>query len=139
MGVQTRPLSIKVLNQPGGWMKRGLTTILLLKKCWSHAQIDAFLTDICSTNTLIILYAASSEGFLNGTKLFFKTSATGDCHGQMNSINFEKWTTDGQRSYHRNRNPIKSCTKAVLLDWLTKTMWCGCNQRNKWRKKRNFT
>jgi hypothetical protein len=41
---------------------------------------------------LIMVHAGSRAGFLQGAELMYKAvSASGDYHGQMNSINFEKW------------------------------------------------
>lgn len=57
-------------------------------------MIDAVLTDTSSTNRLIPVHVGSRGEFLNGAKLLFKASTTsGDYHGQMNSVNFEKWPT----------------------------------------------
>lgn len=116
------------------WVDNNLT----FKKCWRNEMIDAVLTDTSSTNRLILVHAGSRGGFLNGAKLLFKAGTTsGDYHGQMNSVNFEKWATDmlipnlpqtsvvvmDNAPYHsvqENKVPTKSSTKSVMLEWLTK-------------------
>lgn len=116
------------------WIDNNLT----FKKCWRNEMIDAVLTDTSSTNRLILVHAGSRGGFLNGAKLLFKAGTTsGDYHGQMNSVNFEKWAADmlipnlpqnsvvvmDNAPYHsvqENKVPTKSSTKPLMLEWLTK-------------------
>ncbi|XP_022824365.1 uncharacterized protein LOC111354941 [Spodoptera litura] len=116
------------------WIDNNLT----YKKCWRDDKINAILTDTSSSNRLILVHAGSRSGFLDGAKLLFKAgTVTGDYHGQMNNVNFEKWANEmllpnlpsnsvvvmDNAPYHsvqENKVPTKSSTKQVMLDWLTK-------------------
>ena len=41
------------------------------------------------------MHAGSRNGFITNAKLIFKAgSSSGDYHGQMNSVNFEKWSNE---------------------------------------------
>ncbi|CAH2099013.1 unnamed protein product [Euphydryas editha] len=116
------------------WIDNNLTH----KKCWQDDKINAILTDTSSSNRLILVHVGSRSGFLDGAKLLFKAgTVTGDYHGQMNSVNFEKWVNEmllpnlpsnsvvvmDSAPYHsvqENKVPQKTSTKQGMLDWLTK-------------------
>jgi hypothetical protein len=42
-----------------------------------------------------VVHIGSKNGFLEGAELIFKVrTANADYHGQMNSVNFEKWLNE---------------------------------------------
>ncbi|VVC96923.1 unnamed protein product [Leptidea sinapis] len=110
------------------WVDKNFT----FKKCGRNEMIDAVLTDTSSTNRLILVHAGTRGGFLNGEKLLFKVcTVSGDYHGQMNSVNYEKWATDilipnlpqnsvvvmDNAPYHSveiNNAPTKSSAKTII-------------------------
>lgn len=86
---------------------------------------------------LIIINAISSEGWVKNSKLVFKsTRKTGDYHGQMNGLLFQKWFSEklipnlpeqsniilDNASYHNilteNSAPIRQSSKSRIYDWL---------------------
>jgi hypothetical protein len=47
------------------------------------------------SNRQIVVHICSKNRFLEGAELIFKEgSASGDYHGQINSVNFEKWLNE---------------------------------------------
>ena len=86
---------------------------------------------------LIILHAASDNGWINGADLVFQSNkATGDYHDEMTSEHFEEWFHDSlmpnippnslivmdNAPYHSRRLepvPTMSSRKQVMQDWLT--------------------
>jgi len=88
---------------------------------------------------LIILNAITSNGWVPSAKLVFKSSRkTGDYHGQMNAILFQKWFTEqllpnipsnsviimDNAAYHNTLTasspPTKRCSKERIKSWLAK-------------------
>jgi hypothetical protein len=83
-----------------------------------------------------MVHAGSRAGFLQGAELIYKAgSASGDYHGQMNSINFEKCVTEkllpnlppcsvvvlDNAPYHSvqvNKVPSKYSVKSEMISWL---------------------
>ncbi|XP_054283210.1 uncharacterized protein LOC129000275 [Macrosteles quadrilineatus] len=114
------------------WVDGNLT----FKKCWQNDEIDGVLSDMNSSNRLIIVDIGSEDGFLTGGRLIYKAnSTTGDYHGQMNANNFEKWIRNqvipnlpehsvlviDNAPYHgeqEDKVPTKSATKRTMLEWL---------------------
>jgi hypothetical protein len=67
---------------------------LTFRKCWQD-ESDGVLVDVNEKNRLIILHVGSIIGFLQNAELIYKVeNSTGDYHGQMNHVNFEKWVRD---------------------------------------------
>jgi transposase len=68
---------------------------LTFKKCWQSEEVKGVCADGNAGKRLIMVHAGSRAGFLQGAELIYKAgSVSGDYHGQMNSINFEKWVTE---------------------------------------------
>jgi hypothetical protein len=67
----------------------------IFKKCWQNNDVGGILTTVGASNRLIVVYISSKNGFLVGAELILKAgTASGDYHGQMNSVNFEKWLNE---------------------------------------------
>jgi hypothetical protein len=68
---------------------------LTLKKCWQNNDIGGISTTVGASNRLIVIHIGLKNGFIEGAELIFKAgTASGDYHGQMNSVNFEKWLNE---------------------------------------------
>ncbi|KAJ4444763.1 hypothetical protein ANN_06560 [Periplaneta americana] len=64
-------------------------------KCWQSEEEFGVQANVNSGNRLIVVHAGSLNGFLDNATLIYKAeTATGDYHGQMNSVNFNKWVTE---------------------------------------------
>lgn len=116
------------------WIDSNLT----FQKCWKSVDVDSVLPDINPSNRVIVVDIGSEEGFLKGGRLIYKAnSAKGDYHGQMNSVNFEKWIRErvlpslppnsvvviDNAPYHAEQEdkvPNKSSTKNVMIEWLSR-------------------
>lgn len=116
------------------WVDNNLT----FGKCWSSDDVSGVLTNTSSSNRLIVVSAGSEDGFVHEATLIFRAGkVTGDYHGQMNGVNFEKWINEkllpklSEKSvivldnapYHciqENKTPSKYSVKKVMVDWLTK-------------------
>jgi hypothetical protein len=74
------------------WVDSSLT----FKKCWQGDEVDGVMTTTTSTShRLTVVHIGSSNGILEGAGLVFEVrTASGDCHGQMNADNFEKWLNE---------------------------------------------
>jgi hypothetical protein len=82
-----------------------------------------------------VVHIGSKNGFLEGVELIFKAgNASGDYHGQKNSVNFEKWLNEklipilplnsvvvmDNAPYGRqeDRPPSKRALKKYMIHWL---------------------
>lgn len=66
-----------------------------VQKCWQSSDVFGVQNNYSAGNRLILLHAGSKAGFLNGGMLLYKAGTTsGDYHGQMNHVNFEKWVRE---------------------------------------------
>ncbi|KAJ4446436.1 hypothetical protein ANN_13132 [Periplaneta americana] len=66
-------------------------------KCLTHlvTQATKRAANHSAGNRLIVLHAGSKNGSLRNAELVYKAgSASGDYHGQMNQVNFEKWVDE---------------------------------------------
>jgi hypothetical protein len=73
------------------WVDSNLT----FRKCWQSNDVIGVQKNVNSANTLIILHAGTSKGFIPDAKLVYKAGcATGDYHGQTNGHNFQEWLTE---------------------------------------------
>jgi hypothetical protein len=102
-----------------------------------------------SGNRLIRLHIGGINGFLPNAALIYKAgSATGDCRGQMNAANFEKWAVEklipilpaqsvtvlDNAPYHclqTDKLPSAYAIKADTISWIRKK---GVNCNEKMRK-----
>ncbi|XP_043262779.1 uncharacterized protein LOC122403884 [Colletes gigas] len=105
-------------------------------KCWQSEETLGIVKNMSSSHRYIIVHAGGKSGFVNNALLMFKANSTsGDYHGQMNAINFEKWMTEkllpniapnsvivmDNAPYHSiqlNRPPSKYARKSDMMDWL---------------------
>lgn len=107
-----------------------------VQKCWQSEDITGVTSYNSAGERLIIVHAGSSEGFIEGALLIFKSKCkTGDYHDEMNSANFNKWlheklitnlpdnsvvVMDNAR-YHtiqENKPPCTGSKKAEIQQWL---------------------
>lgn len=138
------------------WRHRYLTQLQLYRKenreivFIDETWVDSNLThqrgwrsDECNihinqsgSKRLIILHAGTRNGFIPNAKLVFKAGlSSGDYHGQMNSVNFEKWINEkllpnlpaksivimDNAPYHctqTNKVPSKYAVKEEMREWL---------------------
>ncbi|MFS1564404.1 MAG: transposase [Candidatus Arsenophonus phytopathogenicus] len=109
---------------------------MIFQKCWQSEDTKGCLKDASSSKRFIILNAGSSNGFLPGARLLFKSgTAKGDYHGHMNGENFMKWVKEmfipnlspnsiivmDNAPYHtieKDKPPTKYCKKDVMITWL---------------------
>ena len=122
---------------------------MCFSKCWQSEDTLGVLENNSSSCHLIIVHAGGKNGFVNGAELIFKAKTkTGDYHGQMNAVNFEKWVTEkllpnipeksvivmDNAPYHSvqlNKPAAKSEKKQVLLKWLNDNKIPCTNQMKK--------
>lgn len=115
------------------WVDNTLT----FGKCWQSDEQLGVLQNKSSSHRLIIVHAGGMSGFVPNAALIFKARSTsGDYHGQMNAINFEKWMKEkllpnipqntvvvmDNAPYHSvqtNKAPSKYAKKAEMINWLT--------------------
>lgn len=65
---------------------------LTLHKCQKNEEIVGVQTNVKSANRLLMLRVGLINGFLLDAELtYWAGSAMNDCHGQMNTVKFEKW------------------------------------------------
>jgi hypothetical protein len=90
-------MKIKQLREAGSEILCGRNWVysnLTFRKCWQD-ESDGVLGDVNAKRRLIILHVRSTSGFLQNAELIYKAgNSTGDYHGQMNHVNFEKWVRD---------------------------------------------
>ncbi|XP_046684397.1 uncharacterized protein LOC124370150 [Homalodisca vitripennis] len=116
------------------WVDNNLT----FGKCWSGPGVPGVLTNTSSSNRQIVVSAGTKDGFLHDCNLIFKAGrATGDYHGQMNGVNFERWVHEkllphlpknsvvvlDNAPYHclqDNKPPSKYAVKNDMVEWLIK-------------------
>lgn len=116
------------------WIDSNLT----FQKCWQSVDENGVLPDLNPSNRVIVVDIGSDDGFLQGGRLIYKAnSVKGDYHGQMNSVNFEKWIRErvlpnlppnsvivmDNAPYHGEQDdkvPNKSATKKVMIEWLSR-------------------
>ena len=68
---------------------------LSFSKCWQNDEEMGILKNNSSFHRYIIVHAGGEGGFVKDAALIFKArSTTGDYHGQMNALNFEKWINE---------------------------------------------
>ena len=114
------------------WIDSNLT----FRKCWQHSDEFGAYSDTNSSNRLIVLLAGSENGSVPNSQLIYKAgSTTGDYHGQMNHINFERWVNEkllpnippgsvivmDNAPYHTvqvDKPPSKYATNITMLNWL---------------------
>lgn len=115
------------------WIDNNLTS----GKCWQKEKDVLGVTAWgSSSKRLIIASVGSRKGFIKEAQLIFPARSTqGDYHGQMNSINFEKWFSTSvlpnlppasivvmdNAPYHsrqEEKTPSKYGTKATMIQWL---------------------
>ena len=110
---------------------------LCFSKGWQNEDLLEVLENKSSPHRLIIVHAGGKNGFINGAGLIFKSQTTsGDYHGQMNALNFEKWITEKllpnippnsvivmeNTPYHGvqlNKPPSKYSMRKEMIEWLT--------------------
>ncbi|XP_046675105.1 uncharacterized protein LOC124363847 [Homalodisca vitripennis] len=89
-----------------------------------------------AANRVIVVDIGSQDGFLKGGRLIYKANcSTGDYHGQMHGVIFEKWIKEhvlpnlpddsvvviDNTPYHEeqvDKEPSKRATKRVMIEWL---------------------
>ncbi|XP_039285343.1 uncharacterized protein LOC120351576 [Nilaparvata lugens] len=116
------------------WIDSNIT----VKKCWQSDEIFGVQENYSAGNRLIVLHAGSASGFLSGAKLIYRAGiTTGDYHGQMNNVNFEKWVKEklvpnlppnsivvmDNAPYHSvlaEKVPTKYSVKKDMIDFLQK-------------------
>ncbi|XP_076278399.1 uncharacterized protein LOC143208148 [Lasioglossum baleicum] len=109
---------------------------IVFPKCWQSMDIKGIQKSTSSSHRYIIVHAGGQSGFIAGAELIFKAkSTTGDYHGQMNAINFEKWLSEKLlpnippqsvivmdnapfHSAQENKPPSKESKKEVMIRWL---------------------
>lgn len=114
------------------WIDSNLT----FQRCWQSPEVDGVLADMNASNRVIVVDIGSQDGFLKGGRLMYKANcSTGDYHGQMNGVNFEKWIKErvipnlpddsvvviDNAPYHGeqvDKAPSKRATKRFMVDWL---------------------
>ena len=65
---------------------------LTFRKCWQEGEVMGIHTHVNMGNRLIMLHVGELVNFFLCAHLIYKTGLeAGDYHGQMNSIDFEKW------------------------------------------------
>lgn len=114
------------------WIDSNLT----FQRCWQSPEVDGVLADMNAANRVIVVDIGSEDGFLKGGRLMYKANcSTGDYHGQMNGVNFEKWIKErvipnlpdnsvvviDNAPYHGeqvDKAPTQRSTKRVMVDWL---------------------
>lgn len=116
------------------WVDSNLT----FSKCWQHDKEFGVQANSSAGRRLIVVHAGSTNGFIPNAQLVYTAgSASGDYHGQMNHINFEKWVNEkllpnlpeqsvivmDNAPYHSmqvDKPPVKSSLKRDMLAWLQK-------------------
>lgn len=114
------------------WVDSNLT----FEKCWQKKNDVKGLVKGNASKRLIIVHIGSKNGFLEGGLLLYKAgTTTGDYHGEMNSINFEKWISEmvipnlppnsvvimDNAPYHtkqEDKPPSKYEVKREMIAWL---------------------
>jgi hypothetical protein len=68
---------------------------LMFRKCCQSNDIMDIQANVNYGNRLIMLHVRGINGFVHNPQFVYKVgSATGDCHDQMSSANFEKWVAE---------------------------------------------
>lgn len=111
-------------------------TNLTFQKCWQRKNDVRGIMKGNATKRLIIVHIGSRNGFLTGGLLMYRSGTTsGDYHGEMNAINFEKWLSErvlpnlppssvivlDNAPYHTKQDdkpPSKYTTKNEMITWL---------------------
>ncbi|XP_046145849.1 uncharacterized protein LOC123989194 [Osmia bicornis bicornis] len=109
---------------------------LSFSKCWQSNEEIGVLKNNSSSHRYIIVHAGGEGEFVKGAALIFKArSTTGDYHGQMNALNFEKWVSEkllpnipsqsvivmDNAPYHTvqiNKPPTAYGKKSDMIKWL---------------------
>ncbi|KAJ4440379.1 hypothetical protein ANN_08520 [Periplaneta americana] len=115
------------------WVDSNLTH----RRCWQSDDLMGVQDNMNLGNRLII-HARGASGFLAGAELIYKAgSTTGDYHGQMNSVNFQKWVVNqlmpnlqpnsvvvlDNAPYHCiqvDKAPSPYALKGDMIEWLRK-------------------
>lgn len=107
-----------------------------VRKCWQSKEERGATNAIGKGARLIIVHAGSRDGFVNnGLLIFTSHSKSGDYHGDMNAVNFQKWATEkllpnipqnsvvvmDNAAYHStqiDKKPTMSSLKGHMQEWL---------------------
>lgn len=113
------------------WVNAGHT----VTKSWSDETVKSCRKEPTGKGgRLIVVHAGTSQGFVAGAELIFKSKKQSDYHQEMNAETFKKWFTDllenispasvivmDNAPYHStqsNRPPSQTSTKASIIQWL---------------------
>jgi hypothetical protein len=93
-------------------------TNLTFKKCQQNNDVSGTFTVVSASNRLPVFHTGFKNGFFDGAGLTFKPeTANEDCHGQMNSANFEKWLNEKSDTQPA---PELSCSYGkCTISWMT--------------------
>jgi hypothetical protein len=148
---QLREVGSEIFYLGESWVDSNMT----FRRCWQDESDVGVLVDVNAKNRLIILLVGSINGFFQNAELIYKVeNSTGDYHGQMNHLNFEKWARDkiipslptnsvvvmDNAPYHSvrvDKVPSKYSVKTEIIAWLRKK-GISCDEKMRKLSKNSF-